>query len=129
MNKRKSFNRKKKIERERRKKQLATEAEERRRELLFSTTRKKPKFVEYKPKQTRYVRETEHDSIPSKMCTSPAPELHRSKPKYEGEMLERDLEAQREIEIKRNRVAPHYSKGPYQYITDETPIEDLGRKK
>lgn len=49
--------------------------------------------------------------------------------KYTGIMLQRELEAQKEIEKKKLRVAPAFNKGGYQYITDETDPSDLGRKK
>jgi len=49
--------------------------------------------------------------------------------KYTGEMLEREKKAQEEIEKKKMRIAPAYSKGAYQYITDDTDLTDLGRKK
>lgn len=51
------------------------------------------------------------------------------KKQYAGEMAEREAEAQKEIEAKKKRVAPHWSKGSYQYITDEMDLSDLGRKK
>lgn len=52
-----------------------------------------------------------------------------TRPTYEGEMLQREIEAQKEIARKKMRVAPAYNKGAYQYITDETDPSDLGRKK
>lgn len=54
---------------------------------------------------------------------------HEAPVKYEGEMLERELAAQEEIERKKKRIAPAYNKGAYQYITDGTDPSDLGRKK
>ena len=36
------------------------------------------------------------------------------------------IEAQKESEHKSRRVAIAYDKGGYQYITDETKLEDLG---
>lgn len=41
---------------------------------------------------------------------------------------ERDRLAQIEIEKKKNRIAPHYSKGPYQYLTDDVDPTTVGRK-
>lgn len=49
--------------------------------------------------------------------------------RYTGEMAERERLAQEELYRKKSRVAPAYSKGAYQYISDETDISDLGRKK
>jgi hypothetical protein len=34
----------------------------------------------------------------------------------------------KEIEKKKSRLAPIYSKGPVQYVTEETDIQTLGRK-
>lgn len=53
----------------------------------------------------------------------------RDERRYTGEMAERERLAQEELDRKRSRVAPAYSKGAYQYISDETDISDLGRKK
>lgn len=41
---------------------------------------------------------------------------------------EREAAAQVEIQKKKNRVAPLYNKGGYQYITDDTDTTTLGRK-
>jgi len=49
--------------------------------------------------------------------------------RYTGELAERERLAQEELERKKTRVAPAYSKGAYQYISDETDLSDLGRKK
>jgi hypothetical protein len=48
--------------------------------------------------------------------------------RYEGEMAEREAVAQKEIERKKMQVAPMYSKGAYQYITEGTDLKTLGRK-
>lgn len=40
----------------------------------------------------------------------------------------REAVAQQEIERKKKRIAPHYSKGPYQYLTDDVDPTTLGRK-
>jgi hypothetical protein len=44
------------------------------------------------------------------------------------ELNKREQEAQKEIDKKRKRIAPAYSKGNYQYITDLKDISTLGRK-
>ena len=51
-----------------------------------------------------------------------------SKPRYEGEMAERERKAQEEIAHKRTCVAPLYNKGGLQFITPETDPKTLGRK-
>ena len=43
-------------------------------------------------------------------------------------MMAREKKAQEEIERKKLRVAPLYSKGGYQYISDDTDLTTLGRK-
>ena len=43
-------------------------------------------------------------------------------------MMDREKKAQEEIERKKLRVAPLYSKGGYQYITDDTDLKTIGRK-
>jgi hypothetical protein len=49
-------------------------------------------------------------------------------PRYEGDMLEREIKAQEEIAKKIKRIAPLYNKGAAQYITDETDPKTIGRK-
>lgn len=44
------------------------------------------------------------------------------------EMRLREIEAQKEVDIKRKRIAPAYSKGNYQYITDLKDLTTLGKK-
>ena len=44
--------------------------------------------------------------------------LHKEKP-----------EVQKEILAKAKRTAPAYSKGPYQYITPDADLSDIGKKK
>lgn len=56
-------------------------------------------------------------------------EYSNSPVRYHGDMLEREQKAQEEIERKKQRIAPLYNKGAYQYVTDETDLSDLGRKK
>lgn len=50
------------------------------------------------------------------------------RPRYEGEMLEREQEALKEIEKKKKRVGILCNKSAYQYITDETDLTTLGKK-
>ena len=40
----------------------------------------------------------------------------------------RERIAQEETEKKKKRIAPHYSKGPYQYLTDAVDPTTVGRK-
>lgn len=47
--------------------------------------------------------------------------------RYEGELAEREQAAQAEIERKKMRTAPAYSKGAYQYIS-EMDLPYIGRK-
>lgn len=123
----KTANRKKKLLRQKRIKLQEQEAMRKRRERLINTESRKTKFVEYHPVSTRYIRNSNNKDIPSKEL--PPPVDFKRIPRYTDEMLEREQKAQEEIERKKKRLAPHYSKGPYQYITDDTPLEDLGRKK
>lgn len=44
-------------------------------------------------------------------------------------MHKESKEVQEMIAVKASRVAPAYSKGGYQYITPETDVTDLGKKK
>jgi hypothetical protein len=37
-----------------------------------------------------------------------------------------EVEAQKEIDLKKERIAIAYDKGAYQYITDDTDLEELG---
>jgi hypothetical protein len=55
---------------------------------------------------------------------------HKSveQPRYEGEMLERELAAQKEIERKKQCVAPAYNKGAYQYVGSEEQAKWIGKK-
>jgi len=43
-------------------------------------------------------------------------------------MAEREAEALRKADEKRQQTAPLYSKGPYQYITKDSDTKTLGRK-
>lgn len=57
------------------------------------------------------------------------PETAKAVQKYEDpEMAEREAIAQEEIAFKRTKIAPHYSKGPYQYISDDIDLKTLGKK-
>jgi hypothetical protein len=44
------------------------------------------------------------------------------------ELKAREKEAQKEVDNKRLRIAPAYSKGNYQYITDLKDLPTLGKK-
>lgn len=50
------------------------------------------------------------------------------RPQYEGEMLERELAARKEIEYKKTCVAIPYNKGAYQYVTEGMDPKNFGRK-
>lgn len=63
--------------------------------------------------------------IPSVGITSHKPV---EQPRYEGEMLERELAAQKEIERKKQCVAPAYNKGAYQYVGSEEQAKWIGKK-
>lgn len=78
-------------------------------------------------KVKQHIRDSAKD-IPSHGPKVPD-EPSRSPVRYSGDMLEREQAAQEEIERKKRRVAPLYNKGGYQYVTDETDLSDLGRKK
>jgi len=57
------------------------------------------------------------------------PESVKNVKKYiDPEMEKREMLAQKEIEHKKSRIAPHYNKGPYQFITDEIDLKTLGKK-
>jgi hypothetical protein len=66
-------------------------------------------------------------SIPS---APTVPAVKRAKADYseDEEMDLREKLAQVETDRKRKRLAPLYSKGPVQYITDDTDPTELGRK-
>ena len=82
----------------------------------------KPRFlIPVKP----YQRETPH--YPS-ISSGEIQATTKVKPKYKGEMAERERKAQQEIAFKRSCVAPAYNKGGYQYITPETDPKTIGRK-
>lgn len=65
---------------------------------------------------------------PSSMFMAYGTETTKPVTRYEGEMAKRELAAQKEIEMKSKQVAPAYSKGAYQYITDTNNLNELGRK-
>ena len=46
-----------------------------------------------------------------------------------ADYLAREAEAQKEIEVKKTRVAPMYNKGGYSYITDDMDPKQLGHRK
>jgi hypothetical protein len=46
------------------------------------------------------------------------------------EVIHKESEqVRKEILIKASRIAPAYSKGAYQYITPDTDLSDIGKKK
>jgi hypothetical protein len=56
--------------------------------------------------------------------------LHATKAVYEDEDLAaREAAAQEELNRKKKQIAPLFSKGAYQYITDESLLHDIGKKK
>ena len=55
-------------------------------------------------------------------------EADRTKPVYTGEMAVREAEAQKEIERKKQRVAPVANKMGYQYISNPDDFKTMGRK-
>lgn len=71
-----------------------------------------------------FVRETL--KYPSLVSVSNSPVKVR--PVLSPEMQRRELEAQKEIERKKKRVAILYNKGGYQYVSDETDLTTLGKK-
>lgn len=91
---------------------------------------KKYKPPAFKPLETKLFsnrRTTVFDSATSVETNTSLLSVN-TQPEYEGEMLERELAAQEEIAAKKKRVAPHFSKGAYQYITDDGIVRDLGKK-
>jgi len=53
---------------------------------------------------------------------------NRHVPSYEGDMLSRELAAQKEIAAKKKRVGVLVNKSGYQYITEGMDPTTLGRK-
>jgi hypothetical protein len=47
--------------------------------------------------------------------------------KYEGEMLKRELAAQKEADLKKKRVGITFNKGAYQYLGDDIDPTTLGK--
>lgn len=95
---------------------------------LFGTKPDSKEFVEYKPKPNPYIEQRRADYHATPSLVDTRPNNPKVAPRYEGEMIEREMVAQKEIEKKKKRTAPAYSKGAYQYITDETDISEIGRK-
>jgi hypothetical protein len=64
------------------------------------------------------------------VCTKTQIDDSRWKDPYkdDDELNIREQKAQQEVDRKRKRIAPAYSKGNYQYITDLKDISTLGRK-
>lgn len=101
----------------------------------YQKSKKKKQYTNKKPQTQEKdlvpkipVWASTNHNIPSAQEKTDDRHLHTRKNTYSGEMLEREQEAQKEIERKKKRVAPHYSKGAYQYITDDELVKDLGRK-
>lgn len=81
----------------------------------------------YRGEQSRdHRRRSGPDSAPSAL-SMPSKIPHKVR-RYDGDMADREQEAQKEIERKKKRVAPAYNKGAYQYVTEETDPKDIGRK-
>lgn len=85
-------------------------------------------FEPLKRKLFQNRRVSQADSIPSLNEVPYVEPKQTVKQEYTGEMLEREKAAQEEIERKKKRVAPLFSKGAYQYITDDELVRDLGKK-
>lgn len=96
--------------------------------------RKRRKFVDLKPRESRFVVTEEMArvaSLPSASGsvirkTSKAPKSVLTKEEYE----QREALARAEIKRKSKNVAPMWNKGGYQYVGDAPPeiIKTLGRK-
>lgn len=83
----------------------------------------------FKPLDTKKIfgdkfRRSNLAHIPSVGISSHTP---NEQPRYEGKMLERELVAQKEIERKKQCVAPAYNKGAYQYVGSEEQAEWVGK--
>jgi hypothetical protein len=88
---------------------------------------KKKSFVPYTPP----VIHTRPDSSTSHIKSAGigvGSALIPAQPKYEGEMAEREREAQKEIDYKKTCVAPVCNKGNYIYVTPGMDPKTLGRK-
>ena len=104
-------------------KQQEQDAAEKRYNQLFKPNHFEKEFVEYKPEQTYRRGDASH--IPSKSL-----EVHveaKQEPRYTGDMLEREIEAQKEIKRKKKRVGVLCNKSGYQYITDDFDLKDMGK--
>lgn len=94
--------------------------EEKRKQQLLVPKRARPTTL-------TFVRETpKYPSVG--IDTPPAVQKQKVRVILSPELQERERIAQQEIERKKLRVAPHYSKGAYQYITDGTDLTTLGKK-
>jgi len=82
----------------------------------------KESFTEFKPNYSYPVRNTHIKITSASDKAFDAPKV--IPPKYEGEMLERELAAKEKA--KTRTVAPAYNKGPYMVIPDEC-VKDIGR--
>lgn len=79
-----------------------------------------PKYEYDDPSQAR--------SLPSAKRAKPTQTGRKRKYDDDPELAAREALAQKEIERKKKRLAPAYSKGPYMLITDDTDPASLGRK-
>lgn len=59
--------------------------------------------------------------------TPPTVQAKAAQPLSE-DMIERERLAQARSAQLRKRLAPLYNKGPYQYITDDTDLSEIGKK-
>lgn len=50
------------------------------------------------------------------------------RPDYDDAMYARELYAQKQIDEKRNQIAPAYNKGPYMVITDRSNVTAIYKK-
>lgn len=112
--------------------------------MIYCNSKYKPKRKSKKPKQNVAKKFKKEFTPLKKIYDQPSvyPELKsletekfnttvKPDAKYdEPELIERERLAQIEIENKKKRVAPLYSKGNYQYIGDapEEIIKNLGKK-
>ena len=83
---------------------------------------------EWKPLTVKYEIPNRNPELTIAKSNHNLPFLIKTKPKYEGEMLEREKTAQIEIEKKKLRVAPLH-KSNYIYLDPGTDPGDLGKKK
>lgn len=86
---------------------------------------KAKRWIDYGPIIVRAREELVINSVrTTESCTGPSIE----RPRYEGEMLEREQSAMEEIERKKKRVGITVNKGAYQYLTPGMDPKTLGKK-